>query len=144
MNHRISSGLLGAADGTTSIAGVIAGGAASHLVNAKIAVVALGGAAAATISMAGAEMLSEGETDWGAIGAMGAGTFAGSAIPAVPLLGARGSIAWALVVAFSALLAWAVGEVRACTLQRPRVIAYAQTLAVLTLGAGVGYAAGLA
>lgn len=142
MNHRIASGILGAADGVTSIAGVIAGGAASGTSHGKVAVIAIGGALAATVSMAGAELLSEDTTDWRSIEAMGAGTLLGSALPALPLLIAAGRAAWIAVVLISIVLGLLVGFVRARTCNRPIVKAVLQTLAVLGTGAVVGYGAG--
>ena len=143
MNRRLAAGVLGAADGVTSISGVIAGGAASHVGHAALAVVALGGALAATVSMAGAELLSEDDTDWEAIGAMGVGTLGGSALPAVPLLALSGSEAWIAVLAVSVAIAAVVAQVRHRTTNRGLLRATAQTMAVLALGGAVGYAAGL-
>ena len=142
MNHRIASGLLGASDGTCSIAGVIAGGAAAGIGHNALAVTAIGGALAATVSMGGAEMLAEDATDWGAIGAMGTGTLLGSALPALPLLAMSGHAAWGAVLAVSLLIGLAVGWVRARTTHRTLPQSIAQTLAVLALGGAVGYAAG--
>jgi VIT1/CCC1 family predicted Fe2+/Mn2+ transporter len=142
MNHRVASGILGAADGVTSIAGVIAGGAASGTAHSKIAVIAIGGALAATVSMGGAELLSEDATDWTAILAMGLGTLGGSALPAIPLLVLHGPLSWFVVAAVSLAIGVVVGFVRAHTTHRRYLRAVLQTLAVLLCGGIVGYAAG--
>lgn len=142
MNHRISAAVLGSADGVTSIAGVIAGGAAAHVSHGALAVTALGGALAATVSMGGAELLSEAHTDWGAIGSMGVGTVLGSALPAFPLLVAGGVVAWIAVAGVSVVLGMVVGLVRSRAAKRPLALAMGQTLAVLVLGGAVGYGAG--
>lgn len=139
----LKAAVLGSADGTTSIAGVIAGAAATGTGHAGIAKIALGGALAATVSMAGAEMLSESKTDWGAVCAMGLGTLLGSGLPALPLFALRGLSAWLAVLAVGVVLACAVGEVRARANHGRRRRTYAQTLAVLAVGGAVGYGAGL-
>ena len=144
MNHRVASGVLGSADGVTSIAGVIAGGAAAGVGHVALAVTAVGGALAATVSMAGAELLAEDRTDWGAIAAMGAGTLAGSALPAVPLFAAAGTGAWLGVLAVALVLGVLVGVVRARTTGRSLWKAVLQALGVLAAGGAVGYAAGRA
>lgn len=142
MNSRISAAVLGSADGVTSIAGVIAGGAAAHVSHVALGVTALGGALAATVSMGGAEMLAQDATDWPAVAAMGVGTLAGSAVPALPLLVASGAVAWAVIVAVSLAFGVVVGAVRARTTGRAFAVAAAQTLAVLGAGGLVGYGAG--
>lgn len=144
MNHQTAAGILGAADGVTSIAGVVAGGAASHVGHAALGLVAIGGALAATVSMAGSELLSEDATDWRAVRAMAIGTLAGSALPAIPLLLLGGIVAWAALVAVSVSIGLAVGVVRARTARIGRARAIGQTLLVLGLGAAVGYTAGRA
>lgn len=142
MNARVAAGVLGAADGVTSISGVIAGGAGSHVAHAALAHAALGGALAATVSMAGGEMLSQDAVDWRAVGAMGMGTALGSALPALPLLWAAGFGGWGLVVAIALVIGLAVGLVRSRTTGRPLGLSLAQTLLVLGFGAGVGLGAG--
>ena len=142
MNARVSAGILGAADGVTSISGVIAGAAAAGVGHAAIAVTAIGGALAATVSMAGAELLSEDSTDWSAIGAMAAGTLLGSALPAVPLLALKGSAAWIAVLVVAVVIGLLVALVRAEITHRSIPKAAAQTLGILTLGGLVGYGAG--
>lgn len=144
MKRSISAAILGAADGTCSISGVIAGGAAAHASDPKIAVIALGGAAAATVSMAGGEFLSEDHADALAIFAMGAGTLLGSALPALPLLLLSGFGVWPAVIAVSLLIGLAVAYVRAKSTGRPSKKAATQTFAVLIVAGLVGYLAGLA
>lgn len=139
LSHRVAAGVLGAADGVTSISGVIAGGAAAHISHKALAVTALGGALAATVSMGGAEMLSEDATDWPAIGAMAIGTLAGAGLPAIPLL--FGGEWWAVgLIAFA--LSLVVGEVRHRALGKSWWLCEVQTLAVLIVGGLVGYGAG--
>jgi VIT1/CCC1 family predicted Fe2+/Mn2+ transporter len=76
--------------------------------------------------------------------AMGVGTLLGAALPAVPLLAVGGTAGWVAVVAVSVALAVVVGEVRARMTSSARSRAYGLTLAVLALGAAVGFGAGLA
>lgn len=142
MNERLAAGVLGAADGATSIAGVIAGGAAAHVAHSALAVTALGGALAATVSMGGAELLSQDATDWGAVVAMGLGTLGGSAFPAVPLFVAGGRGGALAVVLVTLGLGVVVGWVRAHGTGRHFLRALGQTLAVLGAGGFVGYGAG--
>jgi VIT1/CCC1 family predicted Fe2+/Mn2+ transporter len=142
VNSRIHASILAVSDGVCSISGVIAGGAAGHVGHGALGRTALGGAFAATISMAGAEFNSEDKTDWGAVGAMGAGTVAGAALPAIPLLVLASWAVWPAVVAVSLLVALGVGEVRHRATGRTRAKAWLQTLAVLALGGAVGYLAG--
>lgn len=143
LSRRAASGILGAADGVTSIAGVIAGGAAAGVTHSALAVTALGGALAATVSMGGAELLSQDATDWGAIAAMGFGTLGGSALPALPLLFSASPAAWWGVVALAVAIGVAVGYVRCWTTGRRLLRAVVQTLVVLALGGAVGYAVGI-
>lgn len=139
---RVKAGILGSADGVTSIAGVVAGGAGAGVGHAALAVTAIGGAFAATVSMGGAEMLSEAATDWSNVEAMAVGTLGGAALPAVPLLALTGALAWVAVLLVSLVIAVTVGEVRHRNSHQARSVAWAQTLAVLVVGAAVGYAAG--
>ena len=138
----VKAGILGAADGVTSISGVIAGAGAGGGTHLRVAGTAIGGALAATISMAGAEMLSEGATDWAAIRYMGAGTALGAGLPAVPLLAVGGTLGWVLVAVVSAALAVIVGEAHYRMTRYGRIQAYALTAAILTAGAAAGWAAG--
>lgn len=138
----VATSILGSADGVTSIAGVIAGGAGAGVGHTALAVTAIGGALAATVSMAGAELLSEAATDWGAISAMGVGTLFGSALPAVPLLAMGGTSAWIAVTVVALAIGVLVGLVRARTAHKGFVRAVGQTLLVLGAGALVGYGAG--
>jgi|SRR5579875_38532 len=142
MTSRYAAGILGAADGVTSIAGVIAGGAAAHVGHAALGVTALGGALAATVSMGGAELLSEDATDWRAVAAMGVGTLLGSALPALPLLFVGGPTAWLAVAAVALAVAFVVGFVKHRSGNRQLTSALALTLAVLVVGGLVGYGAG--
>ena len=142
MNGSVSAAVLGSADGVTSIAGVIAGGAAAHVSHVALGVTAVGGALAATVSMGGAEMLAQDTTDWPAVAAMGVGTLGGSALPALPLLVASGPVAWLAIVGLSIGFGVAVGAVRARTTHRSFWTAAAQTLGVLAAGGLVGFGAG--
>lgn len=142
MNARVSAAVLGASDGCTSISGVIAGGAGAHIAHSALGVTAIGGALAATASMAGAEMLSQDRTDWGSVGAMGAGTLLGSALPAIPLLALAGTGAWFVIVAVALVIGVVVAVVRWRTTPRSLPKSIVQTLAVLLVGGLVGYAVG--
>lgn len=142
MNPRIKAGVLGAADGATSIAGVVAGGAGAGIGHQALAVTAIGGALAAAVSMAGAEWLSEDRTDWQAVKAMAAGTLLGAALPALPLLFVNGLLAVLLVVVVSLAVGVAVGETRYRAGKTTRLKAYSATVAVLCAGALVGWLAG--
>lgn len=143
MNPRVSAAILGASDGAVSISGVIAGGASAHVSHHALGLAAIGGALAATVSMAGAELVSEDKTDWGSVLAMGSGTLLGSAFPAFPLLALSGNAAW-IVVAFVALLIGvAVGVVRSRVTKHRLVTSLGVTLLILAIGAGVGFGAGL-
>lgn len=137
-----ATSILGSADGVTSIAGVIAGGAGAGVGHTALAITAIGGALAATVSMAGAELLSEEATDWGAIVAMGFGTLFGSALPAIPLLAMAGTPAWLSVLGVALAIGILVGTVRARTTRRNLLRAVGQTLLVLGAGALVGFGAG--
>lgn len=131
--------MLGGADGVTSIAGVIAGGTAAHVAHNALAVTVLGGALASTESMAGAEWLAEGETEWPAVGMMAAGTLVGSALPAIPLFLGAG---WWAVALVALGLSIVVGEVRHRMTGRNWWVCQAQTLGILVLGGLLGYGAG--
>ena len=143
MQRRVSAAILGASDGCVSISGVIAGGAGAHVAHNALAVTAIGGALAATVSMAGAEMLSEDKTDWSSIVAMGLGTLLGAAIPALPLVALAGAVAWIAVACTSVAIGLLVGVVRSRVTRRAPLISIVQTLAVLGIGGLVGYGAGL-
>lgn len=137
------SGILGAADGVTSVAGgVIAGGAAAGVDHSALAATAIGGALAATVSMGGAELLSEEITDWAAVAAIGIGTICGAALPAIPLLFISGVAGWVSVALIAAAVAVVVGEFRHRSTCRHRLNAYLLTATVICVGAGVGWAAG--
>lgn len=142
VNSKIKAGVLGAADGATSIAGVVAGGAGAGVGHQALAVTAIGGALAAAVSMAGAEWLSEDATDWSAVKAMAAGTLIGAALPSLPLLFTSGLLAVALVVGVSLAVGAAVAETRHRSTKTGRARAYAGTVAVLAAGALVGWLAG--
>ena len=142
MNARMKAAVLGAADGATSIAGVVAGGAGAGVGHQALAVTAIGGALAATVSMGGAEWLSEASTDWHAVETMALGTLIGAGLPGVPLLFCAGNLATLLVVVVSLLVGLAVGETRFRSGRGSRVKSYTCTLAVLVAGAAVGWLAG--
>ena len=142
MNHRISSAILGSADGVSSVAGVIAGGTGATVGHPQLGATALGYALAGCISMAGGEWLSEGRTDWSAVAAMATGSFLGAALPALPLLLVSGTAAMVVVIIVSLLVAGIVGEVRARATDQSRLSAIGRSLLVLVGGGVVGYAAG--
>jgi VIT1/CCC1 family predicted Fe2+/Mn2+ transporter len=142
MKHFVSAAILGTSDGATSIAGVIAGAAGAGVTHSAIAVSALGGAFAATVSMSGGELLSESATDWEAIGSMGGGTLIGSALPALPLLFIAGGSATMAVIAVDVLIGLLVGYVRARATDTRVIKAQFQSLAIITVGALVGLLAG--
>jgi VIT1/CCC1 family predicted Fe2+/Mn2+ transporter len=134
--------LLGAADGVTSISGVVAAAGATSSAH-HTAVVAVAGAVSATVSMAGAELISEDEVDASAVISMGIGTLLGSALPVVPLLLVAGLLGWGMVALVSLGIACAVGEIRARSSHRSRKSAYSVTLLLVTFGAALGYVLGL-
>lgn len=142
MNAKLKAGVLGASDGATSIAGVVAGGTAVGVGHTALAVTAIGGALAATVSMAGAEWLSEDSDNWSAVEAMAAGTLLGAGLPAVPLLFASGFYATLLVILVSLGVGLAVGETRFRSGRSSRWKSYTCTLLVLLTGATVGWLAG--
>jgi VIT1/CCC1 family predicted Fe2+/Mn2+ transporter len=140
--HATQPAILGAADGVTSIAGVVAGGAGAGVSHTALALTAIGGAAAATVSMGGAEWLSATRPRAADAVAMGVGTLAGGALPALPLVWLSGSEAWLAISIVALVLAVVVGLVRAHMRRTARPVAIMQTIAVLGAGALVGYAAG--
>lgn len=143
MKSSIKAAILGSADGVTSISGIIAAGAASGTPHAILGITALGGALASTVSMAGAEMISEDKTDWNAIFAMGIGTIAGAGSPAIPLLLLSGFLAILIVILVSITIALIVSEIRHRNCGISRKKAMLGTFAILALGALVGLGMGL-
>ncbi len=142
MKHFISTAILGTSDGATSIAGVIAGAAGAGVAHSAIAVSAIGGAFAATVSMSGGELLSESTTDWYAIGSMGAGTLLGSALPAMPLLFVTGTGSTLAVIGVDVLIGLLVGYVRARATNTRVIKSQIQSLAIITAGGLAGLFAG--
>ncbi len=145
MTPRFSAAILGASDGLTSLSGVIAGGAAAHIAHGILGRTVLAGALAATVSMAGGEMLAQTQTDWGSIIAMGLGTLVGAGAPALPLfLGNVAMVGWPLFVLLlmAALAVVAIGLVRARMTHRKPLKSILQTVAVLLIGSIVGFAMG--
>ncbi len=144
MDTTTKAGVLGAADGVTSVAGIIAAGAAQHAGHSRLGLIAIGGALSATVSMAGAELLSEDSIDRGAIAAMAVGTLVGAGAPAVPLILVGGALGWVAVAIIALAVTFAVGEVRHRATAAGRARAYGVTVAILAAGALVGFAAGSA
>ena len=139
----LKAAILGAADGACSIGGVIAGGMAAHIPNHALGFTAIAGGLAATVSMAGAEMLSEDTAAWTSVTAMGVGTLLGAALPAAPLLLLAGAAGWIAVACTSVAIGCLVGIVRSRVTRRRPLLSIVQTLAVLGIGGLVGYGAGL-
>jgi len=94
--------------------------------------VALMGAVSASASMAAGQQMSEDRQSPRAPVVMGLATFAGSVLPAVPYLFARGLTAICCSAAACVAVALGVGRLRSWRRHR-----YAETLAILGLVAGV-------
>ena len=94
--------------------------------------VALMGAVSASASMAAGEHMSEDRQSAWAPAAMGAATFTGSVLPAIPYLFARGTAAICCSAAVCAAVALGVGRLRSWRRHR-----YLETLAILALVAAV-------
>lgn len=143
MNTKVlSTAILGAADGVTTIGGVIIGGIAADISHANLGKAAIAGAVSSTVSMMGGQWLSEGVTDWIAVGAMGAGAFLGAALPALPLILISGAWVYIAIGLMALLVGIMVGELRHRCLCKTRRLAYAQTLLVIMTGIALGYLVG--
>jgi len=94
--------------------------------------VAFMGAVSASASMAAGEQMSEQSTSWPAVAAMGAATFTGSVLPAVPYLFTHGVTAVCCSAAVCVAVALGVGHLRTWRKRR-----YLETLAILAAVAGV-------
>jgi uncharacterized membrane protein YfcA len=140
----VNTAVLAASDGLVSLSGVVAGALAAGATEHTAGILDASGALSAAVSMAGAQYLSEGHTDWRLVYAMGGGTITGAALPGIPLLVIPGQLGWIIAVTLALVVAGVVGEVRSriTHLKRPR--AYLSTGIVLGLGVGVGIAAALA
>lgn len=131
----VHAAILGSFDGLTSVLGIILaaalGGAPGHLV----LLVALGGAVAATVSMAGGEFLAANDLhlrDKLHSGiTMGAATFVGTLLPVLPYVLCGGLLALCLSLALSLVLALAIAETRHRLSPISRGQAYLETGAVL-------------
>ncbi len=122
--HLVSEAIFGASDGLMSILGPVMFFASRD--PRLVFPVALMGAVSASASMAGGEQMSaEQETIW-APAAMGAATFTGSVLPAIPYLFTRGLPAICCTAAICVAVALGVGRLRSWRKHR-----YLETLAIL-------------
>lgn len=136
--------ILGSSDGTVSISGVVAAAAAQHTANGAIAKLAIAGALASAVSMAGAEMNSEKQTNLLNMVSMGLGTLMGAALPALPLLVLNGLAGWVAVALVCLVLGLAVSEIRYRMTRFGRLRTYTRTLLIMAIGIAVGWGAGVA
>jgi VIT1/CCC1 family predicted Fe2+/Mn2+ transporter len=132
-----SQAIFGSSDGLMSILGPIEFTASRypHLVFP----VAFMGAVSASASMAAGEQMSEEKETLWAPAVMGAATFTGSVLPAVPWLFTRGVPAVCWSAAICVAVALMVGHLRSWRPHR-----YAETLAVLACVAALTVACNLA
>ena len=122
--------IFGCSDGLMSILGPVMFTASRypHLVFP----VALMGAVSASASMAAGQRMSEDRQSAWAPVVMGAATFTGSVLPAIPFLFTRGVPAICCAAAVCVTVALGVGRLRSWRKHR-----YLETLAILALVAGV-------
>ena len=118
--------VFGASDGLMSILGPVMFTASRW--PGLVFPIAVMGAVSASCSMGAGEFLGQEATNWAAVPVMGAATFTGSVLPALPYLWSSGWAALAQSAAACLLVALAVGRMRAWRRHR-----YAETVAVLCL-----------
>jgi hypothetical protein len=129
--------IFGGSDGLMSIMGPVMFTASRYPM--LVFPVALMGAVSASCSMAAGEHLGEDSSEPSAVVMMGAATFGGSLLPAVPWLATSGTAAvcWCAGIILAAALL--VGRLRSWRRHR-----YIETIAILALVAGVTVACNLA
>lgn len=135
----VGRAIFGAADGLTSLTGVLAGLLAAHATSAAILAVTGGGAVAAAVGMASGDYLGGATPRLAAV--MGVATLAGSLIPALPVALLPGPLGIALAGLLVLAIAVAIAEVRAA--DRGRVHAYAVTSSILLAASALAAAAAI-
>jgi VIT1/CCC1 family predicted Fe2+/Mn2+ transporter len=130
--------ILGGFDGMASLLGVVV-----YLLFTRPSLIfpaALSGAASAAVSMGGGEWLSDSDSGFGAGAVMGAATFTGALLPAVPFALGRGPLA----VAESALVCLGITvTVAALRHSRSLPVALAETSGILAVVLAVTVLCGL-
>jgi|SRR5579884_1742833 len=129
------SGVLGSFDGLVSVLGIILAAALAGVPSHLLLLTALGGAVAATVSMAGGEFLADPDTEIkhkvrdGLV--MGLATFIGSFLPVLPYLVLGSTSALITSLCLSLALAACIAEARASSVPGGRKQAYRETLTLL-------------
>ena len=135
--RRVSgTAVFGASDGLMSILGVVMFIASRS--PSLVVPVAVMGAVSAACSMGAGEFLGQQTTDRAAVPVMGAATFTGSVLPALPYLWTSGWAALAQSAVVCAVVAVAVGHLRSWRRHR-----YAETVGVLAAVVAVTVACNL-
>ncbi len=130
--------VFGTFDGTTSSIGVVSGLLVAHATPATILTTAVGLAVASMVGMGFGDWLGGATRVQAAV--MGAATFAGSLLPALPLAANRGPYGYTLAGLLVAGLAVAISETRAHHGRLRAYLSTATTLAVastLSVGAAI-------
>ena len=106
--------VFGGADGLGIVLGLIAGLIVSHQSPRAVWAAAISGGLAEFFSMANGQRISDSGSGWGAALAIGAASFAGCAVPAVPYSFSAGTtaliLALGLCVLAAAVISWARPE----------------------------------
>lgn len=131
--------VFGAADGSTSAVGALAGLLISHAAPATVLVAAVGLGVAAGTGMSAGSWLSGTRVRLALI--LGCATAIGTVLPALPLVFAPARVGLAIALIVLAGVAAAIAEVRART--HRRLPAYVASFATLAVAAGLSVAASL-
>ena len=127
--------VFGAADGLGIVLGVIAGLIVSHQSPRAVWAAAISGGLAEFFSMANGERISDRESGWAAALAIGAASFAGCVIPAIPYSFAAGTAALAVALGLCAAVAALISRAR----PERGVLAILETFGLLAItGAACG------
>lgn len=129
--------VFGAADGSTSAVGALAGLLIAHTAPATVLVAAVGLGVAAGVGMAAGAWLSGTRARLALV--LGTATAAGTVLPALPLALTPGRVGLAIALAVLAGIAVAIAEVRARS--HRRLPAYVASFATLAAAAGLSIAA---
>ncbi len=129
--------IFGGFDGSVSLVGLIAGAIVAHASPHVLLVVAGGAAVSSAVSMAGGDRLAG--KSWRLSAVMGAATFAGSLLPAAPIILIPGVLGVALAALLLAGLGAGIAEVRAHGTPS-RGTAYRSTFAMLLVASGLAAA----
>lgn len=145
-NPLVSRAIFGAADGSTSAVGVVAGLVVAHAGSTAILGAAVGGAVAAMVGMASGDWLG-GASRLQAV-VIGVATLAGSVLPAVPVVIVPGLLGYLTSGLLMLVLAVAISEARYESDRDEsggsRLRAYTTTLTILLVASGLSIAAALA